>query len=102
MKSIVDLSIRTKIKKSEILDSVTVSVIPLTKTNLMFELKSLRRLIVGLSIGGIKTINRVLVSKSKEDVKKHVLFAEGTGLREVLRVNGVDTGKTVSNHIVEI
>ena len=65
----------------------------------MFELKSLRRLIVNLPIGGIKSISRVLISKDK-DTNKYILFAEGTGLKDILKTPGVNTDKTTTNHIV--
>lgn len=40
---------------------------------MMFELKSLRRTLIGLPIAGIKTIDRALISTDKD--KKFVIYA---------------------------
>jgi hypothetical protein len=44
----------------------------MTKTNIMFEMKTLRRKLVNLTIGGILTIHRALISKLNG---KHVIYA---------------------------
>ena len=61
------------------LDAKTISIVPITKTNMMFELKSLRRNLVVLPISGIRTIDRALISTDKN--KKYVIYAEGMGLK---------------------
>ena len=70
---------------------------------MMFELKTLRRKVLGLHVSGIPTITRALVS-NKDDNKKqqYVIFAEGTGFGSVLKTPGVDETKSYSNHILEI
>ena len=40
-----------------------------------------------LKIGGILPIHRALISKLNG---KHVLYAEGLGLKDVLKIDGVD------------
>ena len=54
-----------------------------------------------IPIGGIQTISRALISK-EEKTNKHIIYAEGLGLREILKIDGVDTQKSFSNHILEI
>lgn len=63
----------------------------------MFELKSLRRKLSNVVIGGITTINRALISKENEE--RHIIYAEGLGLKKVLTTEGVDPYKSFSNHI---
>lgn len=63
----------------------------------MFELKSLRRKLSNVVIGGITTINRALISKENEE--RHIIYAEGLGLNKVLSTGGVDPYKSFSNHI---
>jgi DNA-directed RNA polymerase beta' subunit len=56
---------------------------------------------VSVAIGGINTISRALISKVSGS-NNHIIYAEGIGLREVLRVQGVDSRSSFSNHILEI
>ena len=90
---------KSKVKRSEVINRNTINVIPVSKTNLMFELKSLRRKLCNVIIGGIPSISRALISK-KED--EHIIYAEGLGLDKVLRTPGVDVIRSASNHITEI
>lgn len=100
VKRSIDSSLKSKVKKSEVTGPSTINIIPVSKTNLMFELKSLRRKLSNVVIGGITTINRALISK--EDEERHIIYAEGLGLRKVLNTPGVDCQKSFSNHITEI
>jgi len=50
-------------------------------------------------IGGISTIHRALISKVDEN---HIVYAEGLGLRNILKIQGVNAEKSFSNHISEI
>lgn len=63
VKRAIDSSLKSKIKKSEVTSQNTISIIPVSKTNLMFELKALRRKLVSVVISGITTISRALISK---------------------------------------
>lgn len=90
----------SKIKKISKADQSTIEIVPVSKTNVIYELKSLRRKIVSVPIGGINTITRALISK--EPSGDHIIYAEGLGLRHVLRTEGVDSRRSSSNHIVEI
>jgi len=65
----------------------------------MFEMKTLRRKLVNLTIGGVLSIHRALISKLNG---KRVIYAEGLGLQDALKVDGVDNYKSFSNHISEI
>jgi DNA-directed RNA polymerase III subunit RPC1 len=66
----------------------------------MFELKTLRMKLGNVIIGGITSINRALISKENHD--RHVIYAEGLGLKRVLNTEGVDTRRTYTNHISEV
>jgi hypothetical protein len=73
IKNSIDHSLKSKIKKSEIVGPNTINVIPVSKTNLIFELKTLRVKLCNVVIGGITTINRALISKENQD--RHVIYA---------------------------
>lgn len=94
-------TLNSKIKSITKIDHKTIEVVPLTKTNMVYELKSLRRKIITVPIGGINTINRALISKETGS-DNHIIYAEGMGLREVLSTFGVDSTNSFSNHILEI
>lgn len=56
-------SLQSKIKKITKLSEFVIEVIPVTKTNLVYELKNLKRKLVNVTIGGINSIARALISK---------------------------------------
>ena len=49
---------------------------------------------------GLKTATRAILSKSRED--EYCIYVEGTGLAEILKIEGVDSTKTLTNHIIEV
>ena len=53
-----------------------------------------------IHIGGITGIKRALIKK--EEGGEYVIYTEGTNLAEVLKVEGVDKTKSISNSIFEI
>lgn len=56
-------AMQSKIKKISKINDVTIQVVPVSKTNMVYELKNMRRKIVHVSIGGINSIHRALISK---------------------------------------
>lgn len=82
IKNSIDRSLKSKIKKSEIAGPNVINIIPVSKSNLMFELKTLRMKLGNVIIGGITSINRALISKENHD--RHVIYAEGLGLKRAL------------------
>lgn len=72
LKKVIEGALKSRIKKAEVVDAYTISIVPTTKTNIMFEMKTLRRKLVNLTIGGILSIHRALISKLNG---KHVIYA---------------------------
>ncbi|CAJ2657296.1 unnamed protein product [Trifolium pratense] len=54
-----------------------------------------------ISVRGIKTVKRVVICKDPK-VDKFMVLLEGTGLRWVMSLEGVNARKTVSNHVIEV
>jgi len=52
-----------------------------------------------LVIAGIKEIKRVIIRKEGDE---YVLYTEGSNLKKVMRVKGVDFTRTITNNIYEI
>jgi DNA-directed RNA polymerase subunit A" len=71
-------------------------------------LKNIRRTTNALSeviLKGVQNINRVIVVEKKDrasGVTEYSLATEGTNLKDVLKVPGVDASRTTTNDIVEI
>jgi len=66
------------------------------------ELRALRRTIVkasGTHIKGIKGIERAVVRKEGEE---YVIYTEGSNLKEVFKIEGIDKSRTKTNSIIEI
>jgi DNA-directed RNA polymerase subunit A" len=65
----------------------------------MAKLQKLFDKVRGTLIRGHSGIKRVLINKERGEL---VLYTEGTNLKGVLRTKGVDSTRTVSNHIHEV
>lgn len=64
------------------------------------ELLRLKEKISRMLVKGIEGIRRVLVRRDENG--EYMLFTEGSSLKKVLRVEGVDPGRTTTNDINEI
>ncbi|MBN2156285.1 MAG: DNA-directed RNA polymerase subunit A'' [Candidatus Lokiarchaeota archaeon] len=64
------------------------------------KLQKRREKILKTLISGIKGVKRGIIYK--EDSNEWVIQTEGTNLAEVLKIKGVDSTRTISNHIHEI
>ncbi|KAK7341753.1 hypothetical protein VNO80_24692 [Phaseolus coccineus] len=100
---------KTKLKPEhiKILDVKKLRVVPqdADRSKLHFQLNYLKNLLPTVVVKGIKTADRVVISKEEDKItkaEKFKLLVEGTGYREVMGVEGVDGCKTVSNHIHEV
>lgn len=66
------------------------------------ELRALRRTIIkasGTHIKGVKGIERAVVRKEGEE---YVIYTEGSNLKEVFKIEGIDKSRTKTNSIIEI
>ncbi|ABR54580.1 DNA-directed RNA polymerase, subunit A'' [Methanococcus vannielii SB] len=52
-----------------------------------------------IHLKGVPNIKRVIIRK---EIDEYVLYSEGSNLKEVFEIDGVDTTKTTTNNIVEI
>ncbi|XP_027345912.1 DNA-directed RNA polymerase III subunit 1 [Abrus precatorius] len=100
---------KTKLKPEhiKILDIKKLEVVPqdADKSKVHFQLHYLKNLLPSVVVKGIKTAERIVISKEEDKVtkvEKFKLLVEGTGLQDVMGVEGVDGRKTVSNHIHEV
>ena len=65
-------------------------------------MKDLRKVVVKVKdvyLRGIKNIKRVVMRKESEG---YIIYTEGSNLKEVLKIDGVDIGRTKTNDILEI
>ncbi len=78
-------------------DKIVVQVTEPSYKLLMDTLDKLKKLV----LTGIKEIRRVIVRKDEQS-GEYVLYTEGSNLRKVMKVKGVDARRTVTNNIYEI
>ncbi|BAT90660.1 hypothetical protein VIGAN_06193600 [Vigna angularis var. angularis] len=100
---------KTKLKPEhiKILDIKKLRVVPqdADRSKLHFQLHYLKNLLPTVVVKGIKTADRVVISKEEDKItkaEKFKLLVEGMGFREVMGVEGVDGCRTLSNHILEV
>ncbi|KAL2318688.1 hypothetical protein Fmac_032564 [Flemingia macrophylla] len=105
------LTKKTKLKPEhiKILDIKKLEVVPqdADRSKIHFQLNYLKNLLPSVVVKGIKTAGRVVTNKKKDketgkETGKTELLVEGTGLQEVMGVEGVDGRNTVTNHIHEV
>ncbi len=96
--------VKKKIEKSlknvEVEESEGKIVIQITEPSykvLMDTVDKLKKLV----LAGIKEIRRVIVRKDEES-GEYVLYTEGSNLKKVMKVKGVDASRTITNNIYEI
>ena len=100
LSDVIGRALKSKIKKISV-EGQNIVIVPVVKTNVIFDIKALRRKVETVIVGGIGDISRALVSKEEKN-NNYIIFAEGLGLGQVLQTEGVLVKKTFSNHIVEI
>ena len=94
---------KLKLKDKDVLikkNKITISSPLKNSQETMFYFKHLVNKIKNLVVYGLKTVTRAIVNDRKE--KGLIIFAEGTGLYKIMRLEGVNHTKTKTNHIQEI
>ncbi len=71
-----------------------------SRQKLFFSLMHLKNNLENVIVSGIPTIQRAVINKSTDT--EYNLFAEGSGLQEVMAIPEIDGTKTRSNHILEV
>ncbi|NOZ83163.1 MAG: DNA-directed RNA polymerase subunit A'' [Euryarchaeota archaeon] len=75
-----------------------VSVVP-EKASTIKELRKLENRLKSIHLRGIKDIRRVVLRREGDE---YVIYTEGSNLKDVLRIEGVDITRTKTNDITEI
>ncbi|KNA22334.1 hypothetical protein SOVF_034890 [Spinacia oleracea] len=87
----------------KVIDDVKLAIIPKAeKLEAHFVLHQLKNKLPTIVVKGINTIERAIIADEEGKKGKLNLIVEGTGLREVMGIPGVDGCKTDSNHIMEL
>jgi DNA-directed RNA polymerase subunit A" len=87
---------QSKIKVEE-WDSKQISLIAATPS--IKELRKLANKAKEVYLRGIKGIERVVMRREGEE---YIIYTEGSNLKDVLKINGVDVSKTKTNDVIEI
>ncbi len=93
-----DVARKIKLKKSNIVvkdDRIEIYV----EGASLKELRKIRDNVLDTYIKGIKGIKRVVIRKEGDE---YVIYTQGTNLKEVLKIEGIDWRRTRSNNIKEI
>ncbi len=69
------------------------------ETHSFRDLLQLKEKISGLTLKGIQGIKRVVIRHEEDE---YILYTEGSALKEVLEINGVDPARTMTNNVHEI
>ncbi|RMF90371.1 MAG: DNA-directed RNA polymerase subunit A'' [Methanobacteriota archaeon] len=94
-----DVITRLNKSKIEVPDYSESRIVLKSKTQELRELRKLATKVLGTHLAGIKGIERALVKREKGE---YVIFTEGSNLKEVFKIKGVDKRRTKCNDILEI
>ncbi|KAE9463493.1 hypothetical protein C3L33_04598, partial [Rhododendron williamsianum] len=96
--------IKLKEPNIKVLDARKLEIIPpADKSELHFELHSLRNKLPLVVVKGVNSVERAVINRTKVDNKEQYnLLVEGTGLQDVMGTEGINGRKTTSNHIMEV
>lgn len=90
----------TKLKKGEISREGNTLTLK-AKTDDLDKLQKLLEKIRVTPIKGLKGVKRVVVKKHA-NLGEYVIYSEGTNLEGVLQIPGIDSQRTISNHVREV
>lgn len=87
----------------KVLDDDKLAVLPSAEKDAAhFILHRLKNKLPTIVVKGVDTVERAIIADEEGKTGKLNLIVEGTGLREVMGIQGIDGCKTESNHIMEV
>ncbi|CAF1305135.1 unnamed protein product [Rotaria sordida] len=64
--------------------------------------KRYKEILLNIIVKGISTVDRAVITNDEKDDKKHKLFVESEGMREMMSIQGVNANQTTSNNTMEV
>jgi len=74
---------------------------PPDSKNIYYSLQNMKAKLPLIIVSGIPTISRCVVANKEKNEAEYELLVEGTGLKQVLAIPGVNFAATVTNHALE-
>ncbi|XP_030973885.1 DNA-directed RNA polymerase III subunit 1 [Quercus lobata] len=105
--SIIQAKIKVKNEHITILDGGKLEIRPseTDRSKMHFHLHSLKNVLPTVIVKGLKSVERAIIKKEENKKMKTIkygLLVEGSGLQDVMGIEGVDGRKTTSNHVIEV
>ena len=73
-----------------------------SKENMYYSIKRYKEILPNIVVKGIATVDRAVITVDEKEGKRHKLFVEGEGMREVMGVQGINGNETTSNNTMEV
>jgi DNA-directed RNA polymerase III subunit RPC1 len=83
-------------------DTITLHVSDTSKDNMYYTIKRYKEVLPNIVVKGISTVDRAVITVDEKEGKKHKLFVEGEGMREVMGIQGINANETTSNNTMEV
>jgi DNA-directed RNA polymerase III subunit RPC1 len=83
-------------------DTITLHVSDTIKTNMYHTIKLYKEILPNIVVKGIGTVDRAVITVDEKEGKKHKLFVEGEGMRDVMGIQGINGNETTSNNTMEV
>ncbi|KAK9992363.1 hypothetical protein SO802_027348 [Lithocarpus litseifolius] len=105
--SIIQAKIKVKNEHITVLDGGKLEIRPseTDRSKMHFHLHSLKNVLPTVIVKGLKSVERAIIKKEENKKMKTIkygLLVEGSGLQDVMGIEGVDGRKTTSNHVIEV
>jgi DNA-directed RNA polymerase III subunit RPC1 len=83
-------------------DTITLHASDTLKGNIYYTIKRYKEILPNIVIKGISTVDRAVITVDEKEGKKHKLFVEGEGMRDVMGIQGINANVTTSNNTMEV
>ena len=83
-------------------DTITLHVSDSIKDNMYYTIKRYKEVLPNIVVKGISSVDRAVITVDEKEGKRHRLFVEGEGMREVMGIQGINANETTSNNTMEV
>lgn len=83
-------------------DTITLHVSDTLKGNMYYTIKRYKEILPHIVVKGISSVDRAVITVDEKEGKRHKLFVEGEGMRDVMGTQGVNASETTSNNTMEV
>ena len=83
-------------------DTISLHVSDTIKDGMYYTMKRYKEILPNIVVKGISSVDRAVITVDEKEGKRHKLFVEGEGMRDVMGIQGINANETTSNNTMEV